>query len=103
MLKDLLRVLADERPYTTAELAARLHCDTAEVRRAFEHCERAGYLERVVTACGDCCDGCPSGNSGGACCPPSADDGPETAPSWWRVTDSGLRAARLTAVRPARG
>ena len=89
MFTDLLRALADDRPRTMLELADELGADPAKLRLAFDHCERVGYLERVGADCaGEACSACSAGCNGDAA---SA----ALSPMWWRVTESGLRAARV--------
>jgi hypothetical protein len=108
MFADLLRALADDRPRTMGELAGELGVDAAMLRRAFEHCERAGYLVREGAGFSlGCCGSCGAGSCGSGSCAAAPGGGPSSGaarppssgPSWWRVTQSGRRAARLD-VRP---
>lgn len=95
MLVDLIRALLDERPRTMPELAAELGADVAGVRRAFEYCERVGYLERIgvgreagcTRACGLLCCDCSAQRT------PEGDVGTPRGAAWWRVTESGARVA----------
>jgi DNA-binding Lrp family transcriptional regulator len=103
---DLLRALAEEDPRTMQELAAELGTDADGLRRALDHCERMGYLERMSAGLSLECSG-----SCGSCCAASCGSDRDEAPArdatsgaaWWRVTERGRRAGRLTVVRPAAG
>jgi predicted ArsR family transcriptional regulator len=101
MFTELIRALADEAPRTMSELSAELGTDAGGLRRALDHCERMGYLERMdagltLDCGGSCGSGCGCGVESSVC------DRPDGA-AWWRVTDRGRRAARLTAVKPSVG
>ena len=92
MLTDLLRALASDRPLTMADLAGELGTDTAGLRRAMDHCERLGYLERTGSGLSlECSATC---GKGCGCSVVSACD-TATGASWWQVTERGRRAARL--------
>jgi predicted ArsR family transcriptional regulator len=97
MFKDLLQALASDRPRTMAELATELGTDAEGLRRAIDHCERMGYLERTssglsVGCSGSCGKTCGCGETTATC-------GASTSAAWWQVTDRGRRAARLAVVR----
>lgn len=97
MFTALLRALADDRPRTLRVLADELGTDAAGLRLALDHCERLGYLERTGSGLSlGCGGGCGKSCSCSAvsACPTSAEA------TWWRVTERGRRAARLTAVTP---
>jgi len=98
MFTDLLRALSDGRPHTMGDLADELGTDAGMLRLAFEHCERMGYLERDAAGLSLGCSGA-CGLCGSRSCDlrDSATDGTSgllrAGPSWWRVTESGRRAA----------
>lgn len=98
MFSDLLRALADDRARTVTELADHLGADTGMVRLALEHCRRQGYLERLgAGADGAGCGACKRRTLCAACGmarPTADDDRPPAGPTWWRLTEKGLRAVR---------
>jgi hypothetical protein len=89
--------MADGRAGSLAELAAQLGTDAGSLRLALESCRQLGYLEPADASCAtSACGGCPVA---GACLPgegPGRGRTPEIAPTWWRLTDRGARAVRIS-------
>ncbi|MCI0583996.1 MAG: hypothetical protein L0227_14115 [Chloroflexi bacterium] len=112
MLTGLLRLLAEGRAGSLAELATMLGTDERGLAVALAHCQRLGYLEPADAGCTPgvgggigatgACGGCPVA---GACLLEGDPDQrrPSSrrlsmAPTWWRLTDRGARAVRLPAA-----
>lgn len=104
MFVDLIRALLDDRLRAMPELAVELGADVARLRRAFEYCERMGYLERINAGCEvGCTRACASSRCArSAQRTPDGDAGTPWGAAWWRVTESGARAvdvpSRLASV-----
>jgi len=112
MLTGLLRLLAEGRAESLAELATLLGTDERGLAVALAHCQRLGYLEPADAGCTPgvgggngatrACGGCPVV---GTCLPERAagEGRPSSrplsmAPTWWRLTDRGARAVRVPAA-----
>ncbi len=104
MFTDLLRALANQDPRTMPELAAELGTDVDGLRRALDHCERMGYLERMSVGlsleCAGSCGSCCASSCGPACRNEETPRDDTGGAAWWHVTVRGRRAARLTVVKP---
>jgi hypothetical protein len=108
MLITLLRLLAEGRLASMPELAGRLGVDQSSLAVAIAHCQRLGYLEAVDAACATAaaCRGCPVA---GACLPgetgggrgPGVGAGLPMVPTWWRLTERGIRAVEVSSPTPA--
>lgn len=103
MFTDLLRSLAGQDTRTMPELAAELGTDVEGLRRALDHCERMGYLERMSAGlsleCAGSCGSCCASSCGSVCGSEEAPRDDTGGAAWWHVTERGRRAARLTVVK----
>ncbi len=108
LLTEVLHTLAEGDSRTVTELAAELETDARRVRMALEHCRCMGYLEQMPLGCEGSCKGCAERGGCRSCTghhhttPPKGDDhGGPARPSWWRVTDDGMRVVRASEARRA--